>query len=120
MESPLIRYLDTITQRLEGRVALAMVYLLPVIGFIVDQVSTRIGLTNPALQELNPVTEHLLHAGLWLYFDAVIAIALISSTYLIIRKWDFRYKSLVLLTPLTYGVLKVLTGISNFILYFAA
>ena len=120
MGPTLIRHLDRMTERLEGRVTLAMVYLLPVIGFIVDQVSTRIGLTNPALQELNPVTEHLLHAGLWLYFDAVIAIALISSTYLIIRKWDFRYKSLVLLTPLTYGVLKVLTGISNFILYFAA
>lgn len=115
-----IHYLDTITQRLESRAALAMVYLLPVVGYIVDQVSTRIGLTNPALQELNPVTEHLLQAGLWLYFDAAVAISIISSTYLIVRKWGFRYRSLVLLTPLTYGLMKVLTGISNFILYFSA
>lgn len=120
MVPTLIRYLDSITQRLESRAALATVYLLPILGFIVDQVSTRIGLTNPALQELNPVTEHLLQAGLWFYIDAVVAIALIASVHIILRKWSFRYRSLVLLTPLTYGLMKMLAGISNFILYFAA
>ncbi len=118
MGPTLIHYLDTITQRLEGRAALATVYLLPVVGYIIDQVSTRISLSNPVLQELNPLTEHLLQAGLWLYFDAAVVIAIISSTYFIVRKWGFRYRSLVLLTPLTYGLMKVLTGISNFILYF--
>ena len=120
MGPTLIHYLDTITQRLESRAALATVYLLPMVGYIIDQTSTRIGLSNPAFQELNPLTEHLLQAGLWFYFDAAVAIAIISSTYLIIRKWSFRYRSLVLLTPLTYGLMKVLTGISNFFLYISA
>ena len=119
MGPTLIHYLDTITQRLERRAALATVYLLPIVGYIIDQMSTRIGLSNPALQELNPLTEQLLQVGLWLYVDAAVAIAIISFTYLIVRKWGFRYRNLVLLTPLTYGLMKVLTGISNFILYFS-
>ena len=120
MGPTLIHYLDTIIQRLESRAALATVYLFPMVGYIIDQISTRIGLSNPSFQELNPLTEQLLHAGLWFYFDTAVAFAIISSTYLIISKWGFRYKSLVLLTPLTYGHMKLITGINNFFLYFSA
>ena len=89
-------------------------YLFSFIGFATDQISTRFGITNPNIIEINPTTMHLMDAGLWLYADIVAVLFTILVSQLIIKHWNFKYRELIALTPSTYGALKLVTGILNF------
>ncbi len=88
-------------------------YLFSFIGFMADQISTRIGLTNPYLIEINPTTWHLMNAGLWLYADIIAVLFTILVSQSVIKYWNFKYRDLIALLPSTYGVLKLVTGIFN-------
>ena len=91
-------------------------YAVSFIGIAVDQGSTRIGLTIPNVVETNQVALHLMNAGLWFYADFAAVLLMILITRLVIERWSFRYRHAVALFPLTFGALKLVTGMSNFFL----
>lgn len=109
--------LDWIKINVDGNKLTRIIYMMPVLGCAIDQLSTRIGLTNSNLCELNPQTVYLMAVGIWLYIDIVAVIIVILVSYLIIKHWNFQYKRLILLFPFTLGFLKILAGINNIYLY---
>jgi hypothetical protein len=88
-------------------------YLVSLLGFSMDQISTRIGLTFPHIFERNPATLRLLNAGTWLYVDFFIALFTILVSHMVILKGGFKHRKFVALFPLTFGALKLLTGLLN-------
>jgi hypothetical protein len=88
-------------------------YLISLIGFSIDQISTRIGLTFPHIFEKNPVTLQLLNAGTWLYIDFFFALFTIIVSHIVMLKWGFKHRKFIALFPLTFGALKLLTGLHN-------
>lgn len=91
-------------------------YAVSVLGFAVDQASTRIGLTISNVVETNQVALQLMNNGLWLYVDLAVVLLTILITRLVIERWSFRYRYAVALFPLTFGALKLVTGMLNFFL----
>ncbi len=105
-------YFSEWTRRLEK-----LSYIMPFVGCAADQLSTRIGLTNSNLLEVNALTTHFMVLGIWLYIDLVAVLVTILVPYVLIGRWGFRYKRLLLMFPLTYSILKLATGLSNIYLY---
>jgi hypothetical protein len=92
-------------------------YLVSLFGCFLDQLTTRIGLTNPSLYEMNPIASAMMEQGIWLYVDVSIVIVSIVVTYFILKKWTFEFKRVILLYPFSLGLLKTLAGIHNLALY---
>jgi hypothetical protein len=92
-------------------------YILSSTGVFMDQISTRIGLTHPMIYEANQNVKILLDKGLWFYVDITIIFMMILVCKLIVDNWSFKNRRVVFLGPLTYGVLKTITGIRNLSLY---
>jgi len=108
---------DSIERNVESNRFAKITYLVSILGCSIDQLSTRIGLTNSNLCELNPLTAFLMATGIWLYVDIAAVLMTILVSYLIIEHWSFKYKRFILLFPFTFGFLKLLTGISNIFFY---
>lgn len=108
---------DWIKINAAGNLLAKIIYLMPILGCAIDQLSTRIGLTNSNLYELNPRVTYLMVVGIWLYVDIAAVLITILVSYLVMKHWDFKYKRFILLFPLTLGLLKILAGINNIHLY---
>ena len=91
-------------------------YIFSLLGIFMDQVSTRLGLLNPLIFEGNPNVAWMLELGIWLHIDLTILVVMILSCELIVDHWNFVNRRVVYFCPLTYGVLRLITGISNFLL----
>jgi len=91
-------------------------YIFSLLGIFMDQVSTRLGLLNPLIFEGNPNVAWMLELGIWLPIDLTILAVMILSCKLIVDQWNFVNRRVVYFCPLTYGVLRLITGISNFLL----
>ena len=111
-ESP--RAKERIKEKINPSKIVYIAYLFSFMGFMADQTSTRFGITNPNIIEINPTTLHLMDAGLWLYVDIIAVLFTILISQFIIKHWNFKYRDLIALMPSTYGVLKLVTGILNF------
>ena len=105
-------YFSEWTTRLEK-----LSYVMPFVGCAADQLSTRIGLTNSNLFEMNALTTRFMALGIWLYIDLAAVLVTILVPYVLIGRLGFRYKRLLLLFPLTYSILKLMAGLSNTYLY---
>jgi len=105
-------YLNEDTTRLEK-----LTYVMPIVGCAADQLSTRIGLTSLSLIEMNAWTTRFMSLGMWLYVDIAAVLVTILVPYLLIGRWSFRHRRLLLLFPLTFSILKLATGLSNLYLY---
>ena len=92
-------------------------YILSPLGVFIDQISTRIGLAHPMIYEANLNVKILLDKGLWFYVDITIIFVMILVCRLIVDNWSFKNRRVIFLGPLTYGVLKTITGIRNLSLY---
>lgn len=108
-----------IQRYVDGDRLVVITYILSVSGVFADQVSTRIGLTHPNIVELNHITASFLNIGVWLYIDITAVIITILVSHLVIRYWSFKFRRLITLLPLTFGALKLVTGISNLHLYYS-
>ena len=108
-----IRAKEGIKEKINTSSIVNIAYLFSFIGFMADQISTRFGITNPNIIEINPTTLHLMDAGLWLYADIIAVLFTILVSQFIIKYWNFKYRDLIALMPSTYGVLKLVTGILN-------
>jgi hypothetical protein len=90
-----------------------LAYIVSLIGFSIDQISTRIGLTFPNVFERNQATVRLLNSGTWLYVDFLLALFTILVSHMVISNWGFKHRKFIALFPLTFGALKLLTGLLN-------
>ena len=108
-----IRAKEGIKEKINASKIVNIAYLFSFIGFAADQISTRFGITNPNIIEINPTTLHLMDAGLWLFADIIAVLFTILVSQFIIKYWNFKYRDLIALMPSTYGVLKLVTGILN-------
>ena len=88
-------------------------YLLSFIGVLLDQFSTRLGLKNPNIIEMNTYTVITMDHGIWIIIDLLAVFITILLTHFIIKFWNFKYRQIIALFPYTFGVLKFLTGLSN-------
>ena len=88
-------------------------YLLSFIGVLLDQFSTRFGLKNPNIIEMNNYAVIMMDYGIWIIVDLLAVFITILLTHFIIKFWNFKYRQLIALFPYTFGVLKLLTGLSN-------
>jgi len=88
-------------------------YLLSFIGVLIDQFSTRFGLKNPNIIEMNTHTVIMMDYGIWIIIDLLAVFITILLTHFIIKFWNFKYRQIIALFPYTFGVLKLLTGLSN-------
>ncbi len=88
-------------------------YLLSFIGVLLDQFSTRFGLKNPNIIEMNNYAVIMMDYGIWVIVDLLAVFITILLTHFIIKFWNFKYRQLIALFPYTFGVFKLLTGLSN-------
>ena len=88
-------------------------YFLSFFGVLLDQFSTRIGLINPNIIELNTYTVIMMDYGIWIIIDLLAVFLTILLTHFVIKFWNFKYRQIIALFPCTFGVLKLLTGLSN-------
>ena len=90
-----------------------LAYILSICGIIMDQLSTRMGLSRPDIIELNPRAAYLMNLGIYLYFDMFIVFLIIILCYMMIKFWSFKNRWVILFLPLTFGILRLSTGILN-------
>jgi len=88
-------------------------YIISICGIMMDQFSTRMGLSRPDIIELNPRAVYLMNLGIYLYVDVFTAFLIITFCYLIIKYWNFKNKQVILFLPFIFGILRLLTGILN-------
>jgi len=72
-------------------------YLLAVIGVVADHLTTRLAQSKPNIFEVNPNTVRLMERGLWLPFDVAILFGTIGISVVIMRRWKFPHRWVILL-----------------------
>jgi hypothetical protein len=88
-------------------------YLLSFIGVLLDQFSTRLGLRNPNIIEMNSYTVIMMDKGIWIIIDLIAVLVTILLTHYIIKFWNFKFRQFFALFPFSFGALKLVTGLSN-------
>jgi len=91
-------------------------YFFLVLGSVLDHLTTIIAKRIPQLYEANPHAAWMMERGLYLHLDALIITLLIIVHAVIMRKWKRQDRWTLLFTPLTVGVLRLATAISNTLL----
>jgi hypothetical protein len=91
-------------------------YFLSFLGVLLDQISTRFGLGNLNLIEMNPYVVIMMEYGIWIIIDLIAVLVTILFTHYVIKFWNFKFRQLLALFPFSFGVLKLVTGLSNIIL----
>jgi len=92
-------------------------YFLLMIGLIIDQSTTFIGINYYGLYETNIIAKRLMDLGLWHICDLLICILFIVSLRIILNKYKkFNY---ILVLPMFSGFIRLLVGFSNLILIYS-
>ena len=92
-------------------------YLVATVGILGDHLSTRLGLMNPDVYEANPYTIWLMQRGNWLTFDLLLLLAAVGIPALIMRRWTFKGRWVMLVFPALLGSARLCAAIWNFIQY---
>jgi len=90
-----------------------LAYELVLIGVLCDQLITRYCLRHPLMYEANPYTLWNMEHGLWIPIDVAIIAAMIVIPFILIRRWGFKGRHVLLLGPMTYGSLRLMTAVLN-------
>ena len=88
-------------------------YTVLVVGTLLDQITTKIGLNRLNLHEANFIAKNLIGLGVWSYIDiAICALFIILShkAYRIVLK---RQNKMIFIFPLVSGSIRLLVGIWN-------
>lgn len=88
-------------------------YLLAAIGVAADQLTTRLALSKPNIVEANPNTIRLMKQGLWLPFDAAILVGTICISTVIMRRWKFPHRWVILLFFVTAFIMRFGAAMRN-------
>ena len=92
-------------------------YLLAVIGVAADHVTTGLAQSKPNIFEGNPNTVWLMQRGLWLPFDAALLIISIGLSAVIMRRWKFPNRWVILLFFVVSFVLRGGAAVNNLLLW---
>ena len=90
-------------------------YFLLIGGLILDHLTTFIGINYYNLYETNFIARILMKLGLWSYADLLICISLIMVLRLTLQKYT--HLKIILIFPLTSGIIRTIVGISNLLLF---
>jgi uncharacterized membrane protein len=85
-----------------------------ILGVVLDQTSTRIGINLFNLTETNPITRDLMAKGGWLLMDLVTLTGLILITRMLSESMDKRLIFLSRVFPLTAGAFRIFIATGNF------
>ena len=88
-------------------------YILLLLGVGLDQVSTRIGLSQYNLIESNFIANRLITLGLWGYVDLALCTAFIIITHLSYRIVLEERNNLIFAFPFISGAIRLLVGLMN-------
>lgn len=94
-------------------------YVTAVMGMLGDQVSTRLSLTRPLVYESNSHAALLMSLNLWLPLDLVALVFSVGLPALFIRRCRVGGRWAVLAFPLIVGVVRLLSAVWNFRLFFS-
>jgi len=92
-------------------------YLVATVGILGDHLSTRLGLTNPDGYEANPHTIWLMRRGNWLTFDLLLLMATVGIPALIMRRWTFKGRWVILTFPALLGFTRLCVAMWNLVQY---
>jgi hypothetical protein len=95
-----------------------IVYAIMVIGFLGDQLTTRIATNLPWIVEANPLVAALMMRGLWLPLDALLLTLSIFAHLTLQLAFTTRRSWVTLSVPLVYGLVKFSTAVWNILLLF--
>jgi len=95
-----------------------IVYAMMVIGFLGDQLTTRIAMDLPWIVEANPLVAGLMTRGLWLPLDIMLVTLSLSAHFALQRAFKARSSWVTLSLPLIYGLVKFSTAVWNILLIF--
>lgn len=107
---------DTVKFSLNIREIIA--YATALLGMIGDQISTRLGLTEPGNYELNAYASWLMERGLWLPFDLLVLTMVICAPAFFLRRCNLKIRWLTLSYPILFGIIRLTAAISNLIIIF--
>lgn len=93
---------STTSKRFEG-----FAYGLFGVGSAADQMSTRYALSFTGIYETNPVAAYMMRYGLWQVFDAMILLATIFICGMMMRRWKFPDRWVLLLFPMVIGLFRL-------------
>jgi len=95
-----------------------IVYVIMVIGFLGDQLTTRIAMNLPWIVEANPLVAGLMTRGLWLPLDISLLALSISAHLTLQLAFKARSSWVTLSLPLVYGLVKFSAAVWNILLIF--
>jgi hypothetical protein len=95
-----------------------IVYSTMAIGFLGDQLTTRMALNMPWIVEANSFVTWLMTRGLWLPLDLLMVAMSVSAHLIIRRAFKMEGSWLTLSPPLIYGLVKLSTALWNLLLIF--
>ena len=93
-------------------------YFFVIVGFFLDQISTRMVLTQPLAYEANLYVSRLMASGMWLLNDLFFVAVAIGIPFCFIRITLFKNRHYILLFPYIFGILKILASFWNFYILF--
>ena len=93
-------------------------YLLAVIGVTADHLTSRLAQAKPNIFEANPNTVRLMDAGLWLPFDVALLLGSIGISVVVMRRWRFPHRWVILLFFVTSFILRGGAAVSNLLYWF--
>jgi len=94
-------------------------YFLAVLGMLGDQITTRLGLALPGTCELNLFAAWMMARGLWLPLDLLLLTIFLCTPAVLIRRYESKERWLTLAYPILFGLIRITTTISNFMIIFA-
>ena len=92
-------------------------YFMLISGVIVDNNSTKIGISRHSLLESNILSKTLMDFGVWGYTDFFICILLILITYHTYHNILGKESKLVIIFPFIAGLFRLFIGVLNVTLF---
>lgn len=89
-------------------------YYFLTIGFSLDHLTTKTGITNYGMFEANHIVSSLMELGLWFYIDSLFCISIIYITHLFLKKY-MQFK-LIICFPFISGLFRLFAGFINLLI----
>ena len=84
---------------------------------VVDHLSTRLGLTNPWIYETNKLVAYLMIVDLWLPYEIIVTAGLVITMAIWSRRLDYSCRWIALIPPITVGIIRLVVGVCNVMLW---
>lgn len=92
-------------------------YVFYIFASVVDHLSTRLGLTNPLIYESNRLVAYLMTVDLWVPYEIIVIVGVITSMGIWYRRLEYRYRWIALIPPVMVGLIRLVVGVCNTMLW---